>query len=100
MAQHTCVYRGLLRELGRTKGQRNQEIATCFRSWLGQAQRAANIEALQDADNALQFLRSQREHQVLVQRYNPLTSLTEQERIRKTANRVGLDVPEGPADLA
>lgn len=37
--------------------------------------------------------------QALVQRYNPLTSLTEQERIRKTANRVGLDVPEGPADL-
>jgi len=28
----------------------------------------------------------------LVQRYNPLTSLTEQERIRKTANRVGLEV--------
>ena len=28
----------------------------------------------------------------LVQRYNPLASLTEQERIRKTANRVGLEV--------
>lgn len=32
--------------------------------------------------------------QTLVERYNPLSSLTEQERIRKTANRVGLDVPK------
>ncbi|KIL70115.1 hypothetical protein M378DRAFT_68013, partial [Amanita muscaria Koide BX008] len=47
-----------------------------------------------DLENALVFLRSQREHKVLLHRYNPSFDYTSEERIKATANRVGLDMPK------
>ncbi|KDN39170.1 hypothetical protein K437DRAFT_14304 [Tilletiaria anomala UBC 951] len=40
------------------------------------------------------FLRSKKTHAELLVRYNPTHDLTEQERVRMTARRVGLDVPD------
>ncbi|XP_006460050.1 hypothetical protein AGABI2DRAFT_68293 [Agaricus bisporus var. bisporus H97] len=89
LPDHPRLYRSLLRELTRAQApsKPNRTIVSNLRALLEQSR-------LQDARNALLFLKSQREHQTLVERYNPLSSLTEQERIRKTANRVGLDVPK------
>ena len=39
------------------------------------------------------FLRHKRTHAALLERYNPSSAITEEERIRLTARRVGLDVP-------
>lgn len=39
------------------------------------------------------LLRSKRIHTSLMEMYNPLYGMTEQERIRATARTVGLDVP-------
>ena len=34
----------------------------------------------------------------LLERYNPLLGLSVEERVKKTANRVGLDMPVTPKD--
>ncbi|KAI5832472.1 hypothetical protein K523DRAFT_344827 [Schizophyllum commune Tattone D] len=49
-----------------------------------------------DMENAVLFLRSQREHKALLERYNPLFNLTAEEHIKATANRVGLNMPITP----
>lgn len=40
------------------------------------------------------FLKSQRQYQELLERYNPGMTMSQQEKVKKTARRVGLDVPE------
>lgn len=44
--------------------------------------------------NIHRFLSSQRTYQTLLERYNPGLSMDQQENVTKTANRVGLSVPE------
>ncbi|KZS98069.1 hypothetical protein SISNIDRAFT_547077 [Sistotremastrum niveocremeum HHB9708] len=45
-------------------------------------------------ENIRTFLRANRLHKGLLERYNPLHDLTTEERIKATARRVGLDMPE------
>ncbi|KAJ1028236.1 hypothetical protein NDA13_003680 [Ustilago tritici] len=47
----------------------------------------------QNLENLHVFLQNKALHAELLQRYNPTTGMTEEERIRLTARRVGLDVP-------
>ncbi|KAL9057912.1 MAG: hypothetical protein Q9162_002039 [Coniocarpon cinnabarinum] len=49
-----------------------------------------NLEA---ADQYVQYLRAQRVHTTLLERYNPGMNMTEEDRIRLTARRVGMDLP-------
>ncbi|OUT19907.1 hypothetical protein CAS74_005026 [Pichia kudriavzevii] len=44
--------------------------------------------------NLATFLDSQREYVELLERYNPGISMKQTDKVRKTARRVGLDVPE------
>lgn len=44
--------------------------------------------------NITTFLDSQREYIELLERYNPGISMKQTEKVRKTARRVGLEVPE------
>ncbi|KAF9452495.1 hypothetical protein P691DRAFT_660770 [Macrolepiota fuliginosa MF-IS2] len=119
LSEYAQVYRGLLREIRKAVTQApvkpNQTIVSSFRALLEQSRQTHDANAFQDVKNALLFLKSQREHQarysvapflcysltlfsqILVERYNPTTGLTEKERIRKTANRVGLDIPKEPS---
>ncbi|KAI0028201.1 hypothetical protein K488DRAFT_59200, partial [Vararia minispora EC-137] len=46
--------------------------------------------------NLITFMRSQRMHKELLERYNPLVDLTAEERIEATARRVGLNMPLVP----
>ncbi|GAA5987659.1 hypothetical protein JCM10908_007154 [Rhodotorula pacifica] len=46
-----------------------------------------------DVENMVVFLRSRRIHKELVDRYNPTHDMTQDERIKATANRVGLNTP-------
>ncbi|SPO25231.1 related to FMC1 - mitochondrial matrix protein, required for assembly of F1F0 ATP synthase [Ustilago trichophora] len=47
----------------------------------------------QNLENLHVFLQNKALHAELLQRYNPTTGMTEEERVRLTARRVGLDVP-------
>lgn len=48
----------------------------------------------QETEQAIQYLKSQRTYLTLLERYNPGADMTEEERVRLTARRVGMDMPE------
>ena len=45
------------------------------------------------ADQYVQYLRAQRVHTTLLERYNPGMNMSEEDRVRLTARRVGMDLP-------
>ncbi|KAI0347305.1 hypothetical protein BDW22DRAFT_1387429 [Trametopsis cervina] len=98
MASTTSVYRSVVREINRSatspRVTRNAVVTANFRA-LFEKQRSGEDKERFDHDiqNAITFMRSQRTHKELLDRYNPLHDLTSEERIRATARRVGLDMP-------
>lgn len=48
----------------------------------------------QKAEQYLQYLAAQRMYTTLVERYNPGMNMSEEERVRLTARRVGMDLPD------
>ncbi|KAF8231870.1 hypothetical protein L208DRAFT_1398207 [Tricholoma matsutake] len=96
LSQYARAYRDILRELSRAAvvpRKTNQVVASNFRSIVEKSRKTGDPTIFQDVQNALLFLRSQREHKLLLDRYNPLIDLTTEERIHATARRVGLDMP-------
>ncbi|KAF8558912.1 hypothetical protein OG21DRAFT_1503872 [Imleria badia] len=97
MAAHTArLYRSVVREVARAsispRTQRNKDISANLRRLF---ERHGERETFRrDVENMVTFMRSQREHKTLVDRYNPLVDLTAEERIEATARRVGLNMPK------
>ncbi|KIM46246.1 hypothetical protein M413DRAFT_441325 [Hebeloma cylindrosporum] len=94
--ERATLYRGLLRELRRSVApprKVNTTIIAHFRSIAEKIGKDDNASARHDFENAILFIRSQREHKRLLERYNPLFDLTAEERIAATARRVGLNMP-------
>ncbi|KAJ3555139.1 hypothetical protein NM688_g2738 [Phlebia brevispora] len=94
----TTTYRAIVRELNKASiaasSTRNRAILSGFRSLFEQHRTGEELQQFQhDMQDALTFLRSQRMHKVLLDRYNPLHDLTVEERVKATARRVGLDMP-------
>ncbi|KAF8624408.1 hypothetical protein AX15_005889 [Amanita polypyramis BW_CC] len=90
------LYRNILRELRKSAvaaGKQNKDVVGHFRSMVG---KSGDAQSVRDLGNAALFLRSQREHKALLHRYNPLLNYTSEERIKATANRVGLQMPLTP----
>lgn len=54
--------------------------------------KTADVRA-QEAEQYLQFVQQQRLYATLVERYNPGMDMTEEERVRLTARRVGMELP-------
>jgi hypothetical protein len=46
-----------------------------------------------EAEQFVAYLRAQRQYGVLLGRYNPGMNMNDEERVRLTARRVGLDLP-------
>lgn len=57
------------------------------------------MEATQLSLNAIeqitQYLQAQRTYTTLVERYNPGMNMTEEERVRLSARRIGMELPKG-----
>ncbi|KAI5362417.1 putative ATP synthase assembly factor Fmc1 [Septoria linicola] len=49
---------------------------------------------LDEAEQYVQYLAAQRLYTTLVERYNPGMNMTEEERVKLTARRVGMDLPD------
>ncbi|KAJ7047431.1 hypothetical protein C8F04DRAFT_1058809 [Mycena alexandri] len=95
MLPATIHYRAALRELRASAvspGKLNKSLATNFRSVIEKQQHASG--KYDDIENALLFMRSQRIHKVLLERYNPTGKYTSDERLRATTRRVGLELPK------
>lgn len=62
--------------------------------WEKKVAQGQNVdEIFEHALDIIKFLDNQREYEELVDRYNPGTKLTQDEKVKRTANVVGLDVP-------
>ncbi|ODQ81661.1 hypothetical protein BABINDRAFT_159923 [Babjeviella inositovora NRRL Y-12698] len=57
-------------------------------------QEATEYRDLQHIANITTFLQSQRVYQELLERYNPGMNMEQSDKVRKTAHRVGLELPE------
>ncbi|KAF7117012.1 hypothetical protein CNMCM5793_005659 [Aspergillus hiratsukae] len=97
------TYRAVLRELPRRTLSNptplQQRIREAFRAGEQlQSPTAADADPhfeqrVQEAEQMAQYARAQRVYAALVERYNPGMTMTEKEKIRLTARRVGFDLP-------
>ncbi|KAH8113439.1 hypothetical protein DFH11DRAFT_1727909 [Phellopilus nigrolimitatus] len=98
--QYRAAYRSILRELAKSsiapRNTRSRDIPQSIRV-VFEAHRAQpgadDAKLVRDIGNAVTFVRSQKLHKELLDRYNPMHDMTPQERTRATARRVGLDMP-------
>ena len=86
------IYRSILRELPHrhlsTPSPLQQRIRHTFSS------NAAIPHQLEEAEQFIQYAKAQRMYATLLERYNPGMSMDEEERVRLTARRVGMELPE------
>jgi len=48
---------------------------------------------IQEAEQFIQYVQAQRMYATLIERYNPGMDMSEEERVRLTARRVGMNLP-------
>ncbi|KAF8528871.1 hypothetical protein BU17DRAFT_37326 [Hysterangium stoloniferum] len=93
----TRLYRNLLRELSKSsifsRSARNPIITANLRAALSN-RAVQDSTQCNDLESAIAFLSADRLYKGLLERYSPLHDLSEEERIKATARRVGLDTPE------
>lgn len=101
-AQARALYRTLLRELP-PRTLKTPPAATTVHSRLRAAFRASSAneasteqqqrQARQLAEQLARYATAQRTYAALIERYNPGMNMDEEERVRLTARRVGMDLP-------
>jgi ATP synthase assembly factor FMC1, mitochondrial len=97
-AQTRSLYRRILRELpARTPTLTPSPIRTSIREHIS-SQPSSTIQTdlarQQETDQLIQYLKAQRVYTALLERYNPGMGMDEEERVRLTARRVGMDLPK------
>lgn len=50
---------------------------------------------IEEAEQFISYIKSQRQYITLVERYNPGVNMTEEEKVRLSARRVGMNLPSG-----
>ncbi|CAG5139798.1 uncharacterized protein ALTATR162_LOCUS569 [Alternaria atra] len=101
--QIRSIYRRLLRELPstpqttRTQHQKlssPSKLQQRIRSTLSRSPTNSSTQSqLQQAEQFIQYVQAQRTHSTLLERYNPGMGMTEEERVRLSARRVGMNLP-------
>ncbi len=88
------LYRSLLRELPHRPlsmpSPLQQRIRTTFRT----TPEGSPAQQVELGEQYVQYAKAQRMYATLLERYNPGMSMDEEERVRLTARRVGMDLPE------
>ncbi|KAF2110558.1 hypothetical protein BDV96DRAFT_583362 [Lophiotrema nucula] len=105
--QIRSLYRRILRELpsrspqtpSKTAHQKlsapspiQQRIRQTFST--SKTSEAVSRSQIHQAEQFIQYLQAQRMYATLIERYNPGMGMAEDERVRLTARRVGMDMPE------
>jgi ATP synthase assembly factor FMC1, mitochondrial len=101
--QIRSLYRRMLRELPSRVHRPGQSILSNpsplqrhIRRGFSETSSEHNLHA---GEQLVQYLQSQRMYLTLVERYNPGMNMDEEERVRLTARRVGMDLPVEPEDF-
>lgn len=85
------LYRSLLRELPHRPLSTPSPIQKRIRNTISSDSVPMQIE---EAEQYIQYAKAQRMYATLLERYNPGMSMDEEEKVRLTARRVGMDLPE------
>ncbi|EAS33931.3 uncharacterized protein CIMG_04955 [Coccidioides immitis RS] len=100
--QTRSIYRSILRELPQRPLSSPSPLQKRIRTYLanpeGQAPADLAQARIEEVEQFSQYLRAQRQYTTLLERYNPGADVDEQERVRLTARRVGMDLPVGSKD--
>ncbi|TFK93925.1 hypothetical protein K466DRAFT_477738 [Polyporus arcularius HHB13444] len=101
--RHTAAYRAIVREVNRAsiypRATRPNAVSQHIRAIFDQPREDKDRERFyHDMRNVATFMRSQQMHKALLERYNPLLGLSVEDHLKKTANRVGLNMPLTPKD--
>jgi ATP synthase assembly factor FMC1, mitochondrial len=95
-AQARSLYRSILRELPHRPVSNPSPLKNHIRStFLGFSTSSEKLaqQQLDEASQFIQYAKSQRMYATLLERYNPGMSMDEEERVRLTMRRVGMDAP-------
>ncbi|KAI0400019.1 hypothetical protein F4802DRAFT_513596 [Xylaria palmicola] len=89
------LYRSFLRELPprplsstESRSPLHQKLRQSF------SNDAPQDVAVRQAEQLLHYVKAQRQYVTLLERYNPGMNMDEEERIRLSARRVGMDLPK------
>ena len=91
------IYRSILRELPQRPISSPSPLKLYIRSSLinPPARSRKSVEQqLQELEQFVQYSKAQRVYATLLERYNPGMSMDEEERVKLTMKRVGMDAPE------
>ncbi|KAL3423767.1 Ras guanyl-nucleotide exchange factor (MC1 protein family) [Phlyctema vagabunda] len=85
------LYRSFLREL---PSRPLSAIRTPLQQRIRSTISSDSSTPIEHADQFLQYVKAQRMYATLLERYNPGMNMDEEERVRLTARKVGMDLPE------
>jgi ATP synthase assembly factor FMC1 len=86
------LYRSFLREL--PSRPLSEKSRTPLQSRIRETIASKSSTPIEQAEQFLQYVKAQRMYATLLERYNPGMNMDEEERVRLTARRVGMDLPE------
>lgn len=88
------LYRSILRELPQRPLSTPSPVQQRIRSSIAD-QAPENAQSQMDqAEQYVQYAKAQRMYTTLLERYNPGMSMNEEDKVRLTARRVGMDLPD------
>ena len=98
VTQARSLYRRLLREMPARSPSILANPSPMHRQIRGDFDAASTDSSskrgqLEEADQYVQYLKAQRVYTTLLERYNPGMDMNEEERVRLTARRVGVELP-------
>ncbi|KAH8812043.1 hypothetical protein F5884DRAFT_750367 [Xylogone sp. PMI_703] len=87
------IYRSFLRELPpRSLAERSRTpLQKRIRETI---ESPTSTRSIDEAEQFLQYVKAQRMYATLIERYNPGMGMDQEEKVRLTARRVGMDLPE------
>ncbi|KAL8797201.1 MAG: hypothetical protein Q9195_000668 [Heterodermia aff. obscurata] len=88
------LYRSILRELPHRPLSSPSPVQQRIRATFSTAPAEDPTRQVEAGEQYLQYAKSQRMYATLLERYNPGMSMDEEERVRLTARRVGMELPE------
>ena len=88
------LYRSILRELPHRPLSSPSPIQQRIRTTFSTAPSEDSTRQVEAGEQYVQYTKAQRMYATLLERYNPGMSMDEEERVRLTARRVGMELPE------
>ncbi|KAI0204519.1 hypothetical protein F4808DRAFT_345671 [Astrocystis sublimbata] len=95
-ARLRSIYRSLLRELPPRPlvSSSRSPVHENLRQSFSASRDAPKSNTLGQAEQLMHYLKAQRQYTTLLERYNPGMNMDDEERIRLSARRVGMDLPK------